>query len=234
MGLSWQECWYKQRRAYSIIGFRMNWYKGYKENKHFPVKEGMALPYEYPHNWQSGLGSIDKHMPFEIAEREKKKHPDISYLGSGSRGLVSDIGGGKAIKYTISLEEAGRAKFFMEHPGEYPVVRIYGIEEIYANNTLYAITMEKVEPLDRRLWQCFDSVMQYVKHAPHDEDIYRKVMEYLGQYYMEQGVSKDEIKWLSVECKRLLVLETWGLLWDCYGRNVATNKEGHLVLVDLG
>ena len=117
----------------------MNWYSIHKS--------AMALPIMPERNVSSGYYDIDERMREDTAKEEAIKNPDIKYLGSGFCGIACDIGGGKAVKYTVYESEANMAKFLMENEGQYPTVKVYDVQLIQDKPRIWAIVMEKVQEI---------------------------------------------------------------------------------------
>lgn len=208
----------------------MNWYDAYKR--------AMALPQEVPNEYveYGGVERIDLWMSDDTAKQEKNKNPGLSFCGSGANGLVYDIGNGRVVKYTLSVLEADKAKILMSNNGDYPVPKIYSVNEVQNKNGrhIWAITMEKMKLLDRKYWDVWDFIINWRKHAPNGWGAeIDEVMVGVNKYVFSV-ISQSEKRWMCEESLRFKKLDALDLLWDAKGRNIGINSEGHLVLLDLG
>lgn len=121
----------------------MNWYLIYKLAMALPQKPEDGLV------WGIGPNRIDQTMTDQSAEQERKRFPNISYLGGGDYGIAFDVGSDKVAKYTIMKKEAEMARFLMGKENEYPVAKIFGVELIQETpRKMWVIIMEKVRTLD--------------------------------------------------------------------------------------
>jgi len=120
----------------------------------FPPKVGMPLPYpgtilpdRMIDTWYhgEGKGKINVEMSDETARKEERKYPSgIGWVGHGNVGVAYSIGN-YVIKYTNDRSEITSAKMFRNNPLPC-VVRIYDIDLIQDEPTIWSITMEKVTP----------------------------------------------------------------------------------------
>ena len=156
---------------------------------------------------------IDGIMPEEVAQLEEMAFPNMQYLDAGNIGTAYE-NYPYVVKYTDDFREANVARQQMIHPIPC-MVKIFSVEEIPAinDNTLFRIVQEKVDT----------SQMRSGKPRPKQGigihlDIHDSTTP-LGKEY-------DAL----CECLRQAGYNTS----DAHERNIGRNKEGRLVLFDLG
>jgi hypothetical protein len=191
-----------------------NWY----------IKLAMPLPpakgYPKPlangkHN--GGLGDLDHRMDEDEAESISKQYPSMKYLGHGVDGVAyTHKVPNSVIKITNSYEEADVAMQIMNDPVPC-CVRVFNVQE--NQSTTWTIEVEKVQPL-----------------APAEKLLFgRLFLKYKGKP-VEINLKDPETQKFAIHWKRLVSCLKQNNLSaeDAHANNIGWNKEGVLVLFDLG
>jgi len=222
----------------------MSWFKRAQSAK------PMALPFDRPDkntlntdNYSrhpGGLIHIDRLMTQDTADREKQRNPQ--FLGSGSVGVAVDLGNGRVGKYTDDYPEANFAKWVKDNPVPC-VVRVYDVINVQKQNTdpasatrtepIWMIVMDRVQTLSpSEIKIANDYAIHGWRQQANDnlnEAGFRSSHEFALKKYPQQ---KDFIDRLFNFAKQLT---THGINTDdARGENIGYDKQGNLVLIDLG
>ncbi len=197
----------------------MNWLQKISQVK------PMALPFTVPQSdiFSGGVDAIDQEMLQETADQEVDRlNPE--FLGSGSMGVAGITPEGLVVKYTAEHDEAHIAQHFMNNP--IPCLPIiYEVKRL--QQFLWAITMEKVKLLTNseecQVITALNNQLQY-----SSSNSLKMIQELTSKYpYLEKLV--DDYNTMMACLKEHKI--TPG---DLHDDNVGYNKDGNLVLFDLG
>jgi len=144
----------------------MNWYRIIKfADSPLPSYEGVP---EDLYNEHLGIDKIRNSMSESLADKEKKTHPSLNYLGSGNVGIAYNIGENDnvVIKYTGDLGEYKNAKKILQMQEERNGRNIPGIVTVFhaevIGDGIYKIVSEKVKQLSAVEME----IVQYLDFIP--------------------------------------------------------------------
>lgn len=219
----------------------------------------MALPLmrNFPENYdyEKGYANVDMFMSREEAEQQSTQYPNMSFLGSGKDGLAVEVGNNTVIKYVPSGAEASNYERAMAY-GLSCIPKIYNVQPLNMKNNVFAITMEKVRPLNP-----LEKAVVYGTWAFHASDIFEippeMVLEDLNEAYTDnyEYYSKEYAQGIEdvFESERnpairktiLNIIQKYQQMADCllnndftlndaHDDNIGWNSIGDMVLFDLG
>jgi hypothetical protein len=217
------------------MGTAMNWLQRISQSK------AMPLPYGIPDaDISRGFSRIDSQMSHETSDRQREQYPDISYLGSGGEGVASDIPDG-ALKYTDQAEEYLSA--LNQYKQQLPcLVRI--LEEpkrIQEDPLLWAIAMEKVQPLDEDERSVMSFILEW-EIDPGRFPTFEETLNFVDLLYKKHGYKKPKkvapekiqrVHYAYMHMKKCFEDNEFESN-DAHSKNVGWNKDGRMVLFDLG
>ena len=204
----------------------MNWLQKIAQSK------PMALPFARPNDSGYGLKRIDQRMTEETA-REQRQNKKPKYRGAGQAGVAVDLGNGLIGKYTDDQEEADFAQHIKSHPVPC-IVRVYDVEEVQKqltdpiNSTRQQPIWMIVEDEAKTLSRGEKSIVNYWEDLESGHNL-EKIVIMLNQQYshMTDFVSKlSDFK----QC----IKQNGIIADDIIGDNVGYDKNGNLILIDLG
>lgn len=215
----------------------------------FPAKP-MALPsgavytgdpesYDRP---GPGYNKIDNIMTTPEAKNEEDLYPEMQYSGAGDYGLAAEIGNNQVVKYSTDRKEVEVCRNLKDNPNPC-IVRIYDVRAIDPMKPLYAIVMEKVQPISDLYEQVIiDALLlnkyELVTNAP-DELFIEDVVEYfLREHNTDLNLNKYQSRILELikHYRSLLkcLQHSNFKISDSHVDNIGWNSEGRLVRFDMG
>lgn len=214
----------------------MNWLNKITQSK------PMAMPIPDPgeHIRNTGWEVIDNRMTLETADEEIDQYPDLSYLGSGSNGVVVDLGYNMVGKYTNEEHEVFQAERAKKHRPSC-IVNIHEIRKVQGPPySLWMIIMDRIRTLDtveKKLYAFFSSFGS--QNGPLTIERIRDGGFNLGRPVSANGQLTqfgEQVKHLlSLHKKFMKCLELNGFRADeAHEENVGFDKNSNLVLFDLG
>lgn len=205
----------------------MNWLQRLAQSAAGP--KPMALPYDFPDNYNAGVTFIDHAMSPETAENEKKvRNPQ--FLNAGGCGIVNRLSDGTIYKYTEDADEANIARFQMKNNVSC-MPRVFSVDDLQGKpRALWGIHREDIVPLAEDEKRAFERLSDN-SYPPQS----------VGIDYNKRSLYK--IKWLRTN-NSVLANEFADILeclinnnihaYDLHGGNVGRTQDGRLVAHDLG
>jgi len=195
----------------------MNWYSKLKQAD-FPLP---SFDYKDPNDedrLRGGFHSVDSDMTEEDAKKQEQKHPKLTYEGSGSYGVAFVNEGNMVIKYTTHYSEFASANHILilqeQLGGRIPgFVKVIDTEKL--KNDVFAIVMEKLEPLNNKE-QCFVKAVRTGAYSEFEND----------PFFLE----------VSTKYEKMLfdIDRSGGDPWDAHRYNIGKLPNGQYVMFDLG
>ena len=208
-----------------------------------PAKD-MAFPTDIPYDRRetdTGAFRLDEMMTDETASREKTRHGEPEWLGSGQFGSSIECSPGFACKYTDDPGEALAARKARDLGERGGVVTVHEVKKVQSNPTLWAITMDKVDILKGLEKQLYTMVVETIREHPDDHDrrfsIYEKFFSMFDWNYGDdlEGYLSDVDELDSSAREMIAKLAAQGFSdEDIHGDNVGWTPDGNMVLFDLG
>ncbi|MFA5418607.1 MAG: glycosyl hydrolase 108 family protein [Bacteroidales bacterium] len=199
---------------------------GKSEAKEMPFP--VDIPYE---NQSTGSGAyrIDQRMTDDTAQNQKQMYPQSQWLGSGNIGAAIECKPGFACKYTDDpdeVEAAQKARKIQKQQLQNGIVQIHEIKQIQTNPDLWCIVADLVKTLNPEERQNFHIVSHSLKKYPDQQDRYK--------FYEKSGF--QHLKAIDNKVYDMYTrLRTHGFHDDdTHGKNVGWDRNGDLVLFDLG
>ena len=179
----------------------------------------MALPFGLPEEYNRGLEVVDRKMTDETANVERETMQP-SYLGSGSYGLAANLPSGMVDKYTDDEKEAEIAQQVKNNPLPC-LVNVHEVRQIQSAPDIWAITVEKVKTLSYFEQEIIEGV--------YDDWRFPKSVQKMKSIYRHQAQLMDDYVAL-----RICLGDNRLSGHDAHPENIGYDKEGNLVLFDLG
>jgi len=223
----------------------MNWFSKIAKEK--TDEKPMPMPFT-TEDRSGGTKRIDREMSQQTADQLKKQYPEIEFLGAGGIGVAGQSGN-NVIKFTSDEDEAMMAKQLMKI--NIPcIVKIYSVKKVqeprkfdsyYNATTIWVIECEKVNTnltLDqKRLAGDMNAILQIGGWSTMPSEFIRQGWESKKQYVYEKTIKEfpQEQQFINDYLEMRMCLDKNNIIADdAHGDNIGYNKQGKLVLFDLG
>lgn len=212
----------------------MNWLQKIAQFK------AMPLPYGIPDgNIDRGFSNINYQMSQETSDKQKEQYPDISYFGSGGEGVSSNIPGG-ALKYTNQKNEYLSALNQYKQKLPCLVQILEEPKQIQVDPPLWAIAMQKVQPLDDDERNVMNFILGW-EMDPGRYPTFEETLNFVDFLYKKYGIKKPRVTpekiqrvHYAYEHMKACFDNNGFESDDAHAKNVGWNKDGRMVLFDLG
>ncbi len=190
----------------------------------------MAVPFMQPEEFGEGFTGIDSIMSTETADEERRTM-EPSYLGSGAFGIATNLPSGLVGKYTDETSEAELARQVKDNPIPC-IVNVYSVRQAQVYPEIFMIIMDKVKVLYGIERTVISKLRTQIYKRGHGYSprwkVPTKVKEMKNRYI-------DHIKLIDDYIGLQQCLEANDILGDdAHGKNIGYDKQGNLVLFDLG
>jgi len=221
----------------------MNWYKEIKfAAPPLPSYRGIDDISYGPSKRRTGIDAIEIALTEEKAEKEKRRNPPLTYMGSGAWGIAYEPGISENIivKYTTDDTEYISAKRILEMqeggrnvPG---IATVFYAEEI--DEGIYKIYLEKAFPLTREEARMVNA-LSHENNNVIEEHNFNEYYEFFMSDYKKAFVSGVNLKIIREaynKFRELIISLKPAIIWfrDVHGDNIGKNSKGDYIILDLG
>jgi len=212
----------------------MNWYKIAQAPFHVDVDE-VEHPEEIPtYQKRPGYQNIHKNIHEKASEQIMQMFPNAKPIGAGLYGIAYDLGS-MILKLTSDQSEIIFANRFKQNPYD-RIAKIYDV--MFIDDNIYGIIMEKVKLLTKeqiaRLNSKSTTISSLVTNSP-DPVLHLLTVDELDKAEDPVYDTKDELFIEYYELLQELYDTEQGFRpFDARPENIGHNKNGNLVLFDVG